>query len=166
MKLNLRNATIDDLGLLRYWDQQPHVIEAIPNEGWNWDYELTRDPDWREQLIAEIDDEPIGFVHIIDPALEDSHYWGNVPEDLRAIDIWIGEEKNLGKGYGTLIMSAAIDRCFQNEKVNAILIDPLESNVRAHTFYERLGFRFIEQRKFNEDDCFVYRLDRDQWNKK
>jgi aminoglycoside 6'-N-acetyltransferase len=33
----------------------------------------------------------IGFVQIIDPAREESHYWGDAPGGLRAIDIWIGE---------------------------------------------------------------------------
>ena len=41
-----------------------------------------------------------------------------------------------------------------------ILIDPLASNVRAHAFYERLGFRFVERRCFGDDECLVYRLDR------
>jgi hypothetical protein len=44
--------------------------------------------------------------------------------------------------------------------VTAILIDPLASNVRAHRFYERLGFRFVERRRFGDDDCVVYVLDR------
>ena len=47
--------------------------------------------------------------------------------------------------------------------MQAILFDPLASNTRAHRFYERLGFRFIEQRRFGEDDCFVYRLSRADW---
>jgi hypothetical protein len=29
---------------------------------------------------------------------------------------------------------------------------------RAHRFYERLGLRFVERRRFGNDDCFVYRL--------
>jgi aminoglycoside 6'-N-acetyltransferase len=41
-----------------------------------------------------------------------------------------------------------------------VLIDPLAGNVGAHRFYERLGFRFVERRRFGADDCFVYRLDR------
>jgi aminoglycoside 6'-N-acetyltransferase len=49
--------------------------------------------------------------------------------------------------------------------VAAVLIDPLESNVRAHKFYERLGFRFVEKRAFDKDVCFVYRLDRREWEK-
>ena len=47
----------------------------------------------------------------------------------------------------------------------AVLIDPLESNVRAHRFYERLGFRFFERRTFNGDECFVYRLARDEYGR-
>jgi hypothetical protein len=87
----LRPATLEDLDLLRRWDEQPHVIESDPNDEWNWEYELTRSPDWREQLIAEVDGRAVGFVQIIDPALEESHYWGDCPAHLRAIDIWIGE---------------------------------------------------------------------------
>ena len=34
------------------------------------------------------------------------------------------------------------------------------SNVRAQRFYERRGFRFLERRRFGQDECFVYRLDR------
>lgn len=158
----LRGATIDDLPLLRHWDEQPHVIESDPNDDWNWECELGRDPDWREQLIAELDGRPIGFVQIIDPAREESHYWGDCPDDLRAIDIWIGQEEDLGKGLGTRIMRLAIERCFADPTVHAILIDPLESNARARRFYERLGFEFVEYRRFGEDDCAVYRLVRDE----
>jgi aminoglycoside 6'-N-acetyltransferase len=162
--INLRPATLADLELLKHWDEQPQVIAADPNDYWQWEIELDRTPDWREQLIAEIDDRPIGFIQIIDPALEDSHYWGDVPTHLRAIDIWIGEESDLGKGYGTKMMQLALTRCFAEPSVTAVLIDPLASNTRAHRFYERLGFQFVEPRNFGDDDCFVYRLNRENWH--
>jgi aminoglycoside 6'-N-acetyltransferase len=158
--INLRSATFNDLDLLRHWDEQPHTIASDPNDDWGWEVELNRTPEWREQLIAELDDRPIAFVQIIDPAREDSHYWGDVPENLRAIDIWIGEETDLGKGYGTTIMQLAIARCFADPSVTAILIDPLASNTRARRFYERLGFEFVEYRRFGADECCVYRLNR------
>jgi aminoglycoside 6'-N-acetyltransferase len=161
--IRLRTATLADAELLRHWDEQPHVIASDPNDEWNWETELGRFPAWREQLIAEIDGRPLGFVQIIDAAHEESHYWGDVPEGIRAIDIWIGEESDLGQGYGTEMMRLAITRCFAAPKVTAILIDPLASNTRAHRFYERLGFRFVERRHFGEDDCFVYRLGREEW---
>jgi aminoglycoside 6'-N-acetyltransferase len=158
--LALRPATPADLELLRRWDEQPHVIAADPNDDWGWEVELGRSPDWREQLIAEVDGRLVGFIQIIDPAREDSHYWGETEDNLRAIDVWIGEEADLGKGYGTQMMRAAIARCFANPAVAAVLIDPLASNERAHRFYERLGFRRVGPRRFGGDDCIVYRLDR------
>lgn len=159
----LRPATLADLELLRHWDEQPHIIASDPNDDWGWEVELGRTPDWRSQLIAETEGRPIGYVEIIDPAREEEHYWGDVPANLRAIDIWIGEAADLGKGYGTQMMQLALARCFANPAVTAVLVDPLASNTRAHRFYERLGFRWIEQRQFGEDDCFVYRLERGDW---
>ncbi|MCF7222175.1 GNAT family N-acetyltransferase [Marilutibacter chinensis] len=166
-RVRLRDADENDLDLLRHWDEQPHVVAADPNDDWGWETELRRRPDWRELLIAEVDDgagwRPLGFIQIIDPAREDSHYWGEVAADLRAIDIWIGEASDLGRGFGTEMMRQALVRCFAADEVVAALIDPLASNVRAHAFYERFGFRFVERRWFGDDDCFVYRLDRSDW---
>lgn len=163
--IKFRHATLRDLPLLRHWDEQPHVIAADPNDGWEWQSELDKKPDWREHLIAELNGRPIGFVQIIDPKRETSHYWGHVPANLRAIDIWIGEQGDLGKGYGTQMMKLALERCFQVEKVTAVLIDPLETNVKAHRFYERLGFKFVEKRTFGRDRCYVYRMDRQDWSR-
>ena len=125
-----------------------------------WEVELGRNPDWREQLIAELDGRPIGFLQIIDPELEESHYWGDAAANLRAIDIWIGRETDLGKGSGTKMMALALARCFDDPSVLAVLVDPLASDTRSHRFYERIGFRFLEPRRFGADECFVYRLNR------
>jgi aminoglycoside 6'-N-acetyltransferase len=158
--VRLRPATPDDLQLLRRWDAEPHVLAGHSDGDWGWEVELARAPDWREQLIAEVDGRPVGFLQIIDPAREDGHYWGDVSPNLRAVDLWIGEAADLGKGYGTAMMRLALERCFADPDVAAVLVDPLAANTRAHRFYERLGFRFVERRRFGDDECFVYRLDR------
>jgi aminoglycoside 6'-N-acetyltransferase len=161
--ISLRPATIFDLEIITDWDKQPHVIESDPSDDWNWEEELTRAVPWREQWIAEIADRPIGIIQIIDPYEEETHYWGDVAENLRAIDIWIGAASDLGRGYGTIMMKLALARCFERPAVTAVLIDPLETNHRAHNFYERLGFQFVELRKFGQDVCRVYRLTRDRF---
>lgn len=115
-------------------------------------------------MIAELDDRLIGFVQIIDLAREESHYWGDVPAGLRAIDIWMGEASDLGKGYGTCMMQLALARCFTDPTATAALVDPLAANTRAHHFYERLGFQFVERRRFGTDECFVCYLDRPPGN--
>lgn len=159
----LRTATPADTHLLQYWDSQPHTVASDPNGFSNWEEDLAYKPAWREQLIAELNGRPIGFIQIIDPALEETHYWGDAPQNLRAIDIWIGEAADLGKGYGTVMMKLALERCFQPEAVTAVVIDPLATNTKAIRFYERLGFRFVEYRQFDEDHCAVYELSRSEW---
>lgn len=162
--IKLRPATIEDLDILRYWDTKQHVIDCDPDDDWNWEIELNRMPDWREQLIAELDEVPIGMIQIIDPYLEETHYWGVVAQNKRAIDIWIGEEENLNKGYGTEMMSLAIERCFKDPDIDGILKDPIKSNTKAHRFYERIGFVFIEQRIFDDVLCYIYELNRKSAN--
>jgi aminoglycoside 6'-N-acetyltransferase len=157
----LRVATISDLQLLRGWDNQKHVIDSDPAEDdWDWEKELQRFPDWREQLIAELDTKPIGVIQIIDPALEESHYWGAIAPGRRAIDIWIGEEAHLNKGHGTEMMRLAIERCFADPTVESILVDPLKTNTKAHRFYRRLSFKFVEERHFDGSVCYVFELKR------
>jgi len=162
--VRLRAATIADLALLQSWDAKAHVEAATgPDGDLDWATELPRRVPWRELLIAEGEGRPIAALQIIDPALEETHYWGTIAPNQRAIDIWIGEEADLGRGYGGEIMWLALARCFEDPAVEAVLIDPLVSNERAHRFYERLGFVCMDRRLFGNDDCFVYRLDRAGW---
>lgn len=162
--MHLRPATPADLALLRRWEAQPHVAANAGDDGpWDWEVMLAERPAWRELLIAELAGRPIGFVQIIDPALEETGYWGDVPKGLRAIDIWIGEADVLHQGNGTAMMRLAVERCFADPAVAAILIDPLARNARAQRFYARLGFEPVERRRFGADDCLVMKLERTAW---
>lgn len=161
--ITLRKATLKDVEKLYEWDKKPHVIASGIDDDWEWEKAITNTANWQEQLIAQLNNKPIGVVQIVDPAREETHYWGNIPANLRAIDIWIGEETELNKGYGTQIMQLAIKRCFQPKEVTAIIIDPLSSNTNAIRFYQRLGFEFIEKRVFGDDECDVHQLTREKW---
>jgi aminoglycoside 6'-N-acetyltransferase len=159
--MKLRHASRDDVAILEYWDTQPHVIAAGGAwDDFDWATEVERRVPWRELLIAEIDGRPIGVLQIIDPTDEEDHYWGDIAPGHRAIDIWIGEVDCLGRGHGTAMMRAAIDRCFADPTVHSIVIDPLAANTRAIRFYERLGFVRVGRRFFGEDDCVVLKLQR------
>lgn len=167
--LYIRPAVAADAALLYAWDKKPHVMAATSNDASKafdaeWEKELLPRDDGTYFLIAEVDGIPVGAMQVINPATERSHYWGAVASNLRAIDIWIGEEAYIGQGYGTRMMMHVIEQCFSCADVEAILIDPLANNLRSHTFYKRLGFVFVERRQFDEDsDCFVFRLDRRTW---
>jgi len=162
-RIRLRDATPADATTLRSWEGQPHLLESGIDGDWQWEKELPRRPEWREQLIAELDGRAIGFIQIIDPAREESRYWGEVDASLRALDIWIGEPDCLGRGYGNEMMRQALARCFADAAVTAVLIDPLLSNTRAQRFYRRFGFVEIGPRRFDDDECLEMRLAREDW---
>lgn len=158
--IRFRKALPFDQPMLEHWSEQPHLKGTGVDEDWEWEESLAEDPSWREQLIAEMDGVPIGFVQIIDPYEEETKYWGEVEPHLRAMDIWIGEEANIGKGYGTTMMRMAIEKCFSPPEVKAILVDPMASNTKSHRFYERLGFEFQVPRTMHGAEVMIYRLER------
>ena len=160
----LRPATAADIETLKYWDTKPHVRDSGGVDDWyDWDKEIPVTSEFNEILIAETEGRPIGVVQILDPKNEESHYWGDVAANLRAIDIWIGEEDDLGRGYGSKMMALALERCFASGEVTAVLLDPLAGNTRAHKFYERLGFEKIDERRFESELCYVYELTRERY---
>jgi aminoglycoside 6'-N-acetyltransferase len=165
MSVILRAATIDDSYLLKNWDLDEAVeYSGGDDDSYDWDYELPRNVDWREFLIAEVDAVPIGMIVLIDALREESHYWGqDVPTDSWAIDIWIGDQEHRSKGYGALMMQQALQRCFVNHGASLVLIDPLQSNHRAIKFYRRVGFTDVGPRQFENDDCLVMCITRDMF---
>ncbi|HWQ85453.1 GNAT family N-acetyltransferase [Brevundimonas sp.] len=169
--VRLRPATLDDAPVLAEWDREPHVIACSSDDpdaetafgGIDWPEELAESSPVSFYQIAEIDGRPIGVMQIIDPHLEPTRYWGEIEPNLRAMDIWIGPRDALNRGYGTQMMTRAIDAAFADPRVTAIVIDPLNSNTAAHRFYRRLGFAPVGRRMFDQDDCLVHRLERATW---
>lgn len=170
--IQLRTATLEDVPTLDRWDREPHVIAATSDDpdaakafgDTDWPDELALQSDHYRYFIAELDGRPIGAMQIIDAHREETGYWGDVEPGVMAIDIWIGDAADLGHGHGAHMMAWAIDRCFSDPEVTAIMIDPLASNTRAHRFYQRLGFVPVGERLFHDEDlCLVHRLDRAHW---
>ena len=168
----LRPATLNDVARLQRWDEKPHVkwctgfdpdLPLPEDEREGWVELIALETEWFDILIGEEEGRAIGVVQIIDPHLEETHYWGTCAPNQRAIDIWIGEETDLGQGFGTQMMKRAIARCFADPAVTNILIDPLEINTAAIRFYRRLGFVDVGPRCFGDDACLVMELRRAQW---
>ena len=177
-RVRLRPATFADQALLERWDEDEDVMSSSGNDHRDtegvyadgyWTHELAIQSDVYQYFIAELSDaagsawRPIAALQIIDPHTEPTHYWGDIEPSLRAIDIWVGDAADRGHGFGELAMSAAIERCFGEPAVTAIIIDPLDANTRAHKFYQRLGFVPTHRQTFGDDDCLVHKLTRQDW---
>jgi len=170
-RVTLRRATPEDARWLDLWDKDADVIACstddphatVAFEDTDWHEELAAQDEYSQWLIGELDGRPIGALQICDPHLETTHYWGDIPPNLRAIDIWIGAPEDRGRGFGAEMMRLALESCFADSRVTGIVIDPLASNERAHRFYRRMGFKPIGRRSFGRDDCLIHELTRGDW---
>ena len=106
--VTLRRATPADVAWLDLWDNDADVI-ACSTDDPERDRRVRRYRlgaksciaiEYSQYFIAELDGRPIGAMQICDPHLEQTHYWGEIAPNLRAIDIWIGAAADRGKGYG------------------------------------------------------------------
>jgi aminoglycoside 6'-N-acetyltransferase len=159
----LRPALVADAALLRSWESAPHLAGQLGDDDWQWETALLAPHASRRPLIAELRGRPVGFVEILNPALDPERYWGDAQDGLRAIDIWIGDPDAVGHGHGSEMMRQALARCFAEPDVAAVVVDPLADNPRSHRFYARLGFRAVERRMLGDDDTLVMRLERGDW---
>lgn len=162
--MHLRPATRADRPTLERWDRDPDVRAATGGGDADWTWEDSFALDGYDTFMAEEDGRPVGVVQVLDTHRDATRYWGDVPPGVRALDLWIGAPEDRGRGLGAAMLRAAVERCFADPSVEAILLDPLATNVRACQFYEREGFRRVGPRRFGDDDCVVYRLDRDAWS--
>ena len=147
--------------LLDVMSNAPHVFPSLgTDQPWDWPREV--EASWQEVWIIDLSatSKPIGVVIVLDAATDPSGYWGEVSPGPCAIDIWISDASQLRKGYGTVMMKHAIDRCFHVHNAHTILIDPLAKNEGAMAFYQHLGFEVIGPRTFGADECIVLRLRR------
>lgn len=168
--LTFRSVRLSDVPVLQAWDREDHVAEATGDPIFNafdWSDEIGKEVDWREMVIAETADRrPVGFVQMIDCREEETHYWGDGPENEWGLDIWLGDKADIGQGYGRQIMTYALSRCFDHHHAKTVLVDPLSNNQDAHRFYEALGFEFIGPRQFGPDHCHIYAMTKSVWQKK
>lgn len=157
----LRPALPGDAPTLRQWESAPHLAGRLGDSDWEWETSLATPSPAHRPFIAEINGRPAGFLEILDPALDPEQYWGKLPPGYRALDLWIGVPQFIRKGVGRMMIKQALKICFSEPEVHTVLVDPLAANTAAHRFYEHCGFVFSEKRRFGEDDCFVFQIQRE-----
>ena len=121
------------------WTARPHVSE------W-WDSEETADDDARDfkAYIAYLGDEPIAYVQSY-LAIDAGDGWWADQHDPTVIgmDLFIGDEENVGRGYGVELVRQFVDHVFADPTITRIQIDPSPDNLRAIRCYERVGFHRV-----------------------
>lgn len=151
MIIDFRPLAEPDLPLLADWLGRPHV-----RQWWAGDQPLTL-TEVRAKYLPRIDDtsavrcfialasgEPIGFIQsYVAMACGDGWWPDETDLGVRGIDQFLADGQCLGRGLGTAMVKAFIERLFADPRVTRIQTDPDPSNSRAIRCYEKAGFRRI-----------------------
>ncbi|SNY94034.1 aminoglycoside 6'-N-acetyltransferase [Cohaesibacter sp. ES.047] len=132
-----RDVTLNDLALLKAWQERPHV------QKW-WD---ANEPYSEAQLadpqvarwIVSINNRPFAFMQDYTVHGWENHHFAHLPKGSRGIDQYIGDPKMVGIGHGTAFIGTRLQALF-DAGAPVIATDPHPENERAIAVYQKLGF--------------------------
>lgn len=144
-----------DFELVHTWVQRPFVKCWFEHLVMPWD-EFQEAFRYRLQcptlslFIVETKKQPIGFIGYYDASEFPDGGGYEEPEGTYGIDLFIGEEEYLGKGYGTAMLSQFITKMLNERRafhkpITKIIVDPHTANTAAIGLYKKLGFTIIRQ---------------------
>ncbi len=150
--VTLRPMTASDLPLLHAWLHRPHVA------AWWGDADA---PPSRQQVDADYHPDvlaaegvtpyvavwrtrPIGYAQSYVAMGSGDGWWVDETDPgVRGIDQLLGEPALLGRGLGTRLVEALVERLFADAAVTRVQVDPDPRNARAIRCYEKAGFRAV-----------------------
>lgn len=151
MSISFKTFTLEDVPLYYEWADKPHVKNVWFLDGYQpKEYILQKiaGNGIEHPFIILIDNKPIGHIQYWDIYARDTiekdtkDYFTGEAEGTYGIDIFIGEEEYLGKGYGTQVLVAFTTLLFEQYNAKKIVVDPRCDNKKAIRSYEKAGFHF------------------------
>lgn len=150
----LRPLTEDDMALLHEWLQRPHIVRWWGGEAERPEMAVTR-AKYLPRVLAEemvtpyivmLGDRPIGYAQSYVAMGSGDGWWEDITDPgVRGIDQSLGDEADLGRGLGTRLVRALVDKLFEDRQVTRIQTDPDPTNARAIRCYEKAGFRALRE---------------------
>jgi GNAT superfamily N-acetyltransferase len=113
--------------------QREDLSEPLPPAYYTAFEQITRDSN-HEQLVAELDGEVVGTLHLI--FLPSISYCGGLRAQIESVRV---ASKYRSRGIGAQMVEHAIQRA-QERGAHVAQLTTEKSRVDAHRFYERLGF--------------------------
>lgn len=167
--LKIRSLTNNDFPLLLKWLTDERVLEFY--EGRDKKYTLEDimkhfTEEWEDEVIRviiEYQNQPIGYgqlYRMYDELYIDYHY-PKINEIVYGMDQFIGEPAYWSKGIGTRYTKMIFEFLRKERNVDAVILDPHVNNSRAIRYYQKAGFRIIEDLPEHElhegkkEDCYL-----------
>lgn len=164
--VTLRLMAERDLPMLHAWLNRPHIVEwwggdeARPSLAEVTEHYLPRVLAKQNvtPYIAMLGDRPIGYAQSYVALGSGDGWWEDETDPgVRGIDQSLASPELLGKGLGTKLVVALVQRLFTDPAVTKIQTDPSPQNLRAIRCYEKAGFRQVK-RIVTPDGPAIYML--------
>jgi AacA4 family aminoglycoside N(6')-acetyltransferase len=148
--IRFRPLALGDLAMLHDWLNRAHVVEWWGGDDERPTLEQTIAKyaprvfaeDRVSPFIALLDARPIGYTQSYVAMKSGDGWWEDVTDPgVRGIDQFLCNAHELGQGLGTRMVSAFVDKLFEDARVTRIQTDPMPTNTRAIRCYEKAGFQ-------------------------
>ena len=162
MTINFSPLREVHFSLLLKWFETPHV-KAWWDKGVKWTEQLIKEKygsyingfkrfDLADKIIEKPihafiihdDEQPIGYIQYYNAYdfPRDGYELNNLPKSLASIDMFIGDEKYLGKGIGAKSLELFLENHVLTE-FDYAFVDPALTNIFAIESYSKAGFKII-----------------------
>lgn len=140
--LNIRKTEFNDCTFFEKWEKQDYIKQYLTIEDARCYEAIVREYVTREMdnskeqytILLKQDGKPIGRI-----------YLDKIDKKADSMDvtrIYIGDEQNIGKGYGREAMILILDYCFNTLKMQRVTLDHYGNNLKASKLYLSLGFKY------------------------
>ncbi len=147
--ITFRTVEEKDFIRLHTWLETKHVKEFwYPEKTFSYNdvyekyYKRITSSDVKMFIIV-LNNKDIGYIQSY---VEDNLELYEISEKAMGLDLYIGEQSFLNKGFGTEIIREFIEKhIFSNSQIKYAVIDPNITNKRAIRSYQKAGFSFVKQ---------------------
>lgn len=142
--------TENDISIVTKWFNEPHVVKFYSLRN-NWTKEEVYKkliPYIKQEILVQCfiilnNEQPVGFIQMY-PVKEflwpEQDLTNEIIDHAAGIDIFIGEKKFLGKGFGEKIINKFLEHYIWNN-FDYCVVDPNINNVAMLRCSERIGFK-------------------------
>jgi aminoglycoside 6'-N-acetyltransferase len=131
----------EDMSLLLVWLNKPHIKKwwRYPDETID---DVKRENDPTSYYIATLNKKPIGFIqsYNVEDYPEHAEYI-NLDKAI-GVDLFIGEENLIGKGYGPILLKQFVEKVIRKQYDGAkyVVADPEVLNKASIRAFEKAGY--------------------------
>ncbi|MGB6977492.1 MAG: GNAT family N-acetyltransferase [Gammaproteobacteria bacterium] len=159
----------EHLPLWKKWVQKKHVKDVWFIEGYetvDYIYKKIEGNGYDYPFIIALNDEPIGYIVCCDlyryrmQCPNPKGLFTHESPGVFCMDLFIGEEEFLGKGYGAPIVRTFVNYIFSHFNAQIIFIDPAITNKQAIRCYEKAGFIFAKEAFDGVTNCHVMKIEK------